>query len=78
MLLLWLLLKDADEFKKFVNKYNDIVKLENAVVEPGLVVSITKCRLPKFMIDKDTQKNLILALYGVPHGVLKYRLIYQS
>jgi dipeptidase D len=64
-------LKDAGIFKKFVKKYNDIVKLENAAVEPGLVVSIAKCSLPKLMIDKDTQKNLILALYGVPHGVLK-------
>jgi dipeptidase D len=64
-------LTDAGKFKKFVKRFNDMVKLENATAEPTLEVIVTRCSLPKFMIDKDTQKNLILALYGVPHGVLK-------
>jgi len=63
--------EDENKFKKFVKKFNDIVKAENSTSEPGLVVSLTSQTLPKFMIDKDTQKNLLSALYGVPHGVIK-------
>jgi dipeptidase D len=63
--------EDENKFKKFVKKYNDVVKAENATSEPGLVINLTPQPLPKFMIDKDTQKNLLAALYGVPHGVIK-------
>jgi dipeptidase D len=62
---------DANKFKKFVKKYNEVAKTENSTVEPNLEVSLAKTALPKFMIDKETQKNLLLALYGVPHGVTK-------
>jgi dipeptidase D len=48
-----------------------MVKAENTTAEPGLVVSVTKQDMPKFMIDKETQKNLLAALYAVPHGVIK-------
>ncbi len=62
---------DANKFKNFVKKYNAMVKAENSTVEPNLEVSVSKTDLPKYMIDKDTQKNLLLALYAVPHGVTK-------
>jgi dipeptidase D len=62
---------DENKFKKFAKKFNDIVKTENSTSEPGLVVNLSAQSLPKFMIDKDTQKNLLSALYGVPHGVIK-------
>ena len=42
---------DENKFKKFVKKFNDIVKAENSTSEPGLVVSLTSQTLPKFMID---------------------------
>jgi len=61
----------ANKLKKYVKKYNEMVKAENSTVEPLLEVSIEKTDLPKFMIDKETQKSLLLALYGVPHGVTK-------
>jgi dipeptidase D len=63
--------EDEKKFKKFVKQFNDIVKAENSTSEPGLIVSISTQALPKYMMDKDTQKNLLLALYGVPHGVIK-------
>jgi dipeptidase D len=63
--------EDEKKFKRFVKEYNDIVKAENSTSEPGLVVNIAPQPLPKSMIDKDTQKNILLALYGVPHGVIK-------
>jgi dipeptidase D len=61
----------ANKLKKYVKKYNEMVKAENSTLEPTLEVSIEKTDLPKFMIDKETQKGLLLALYGVPHGVTK-------
>jgi len=47
------------------------VKAENSTSEPGLIVNITPQPLPKSMMDKDMQRNLLLALYAVPHGVIK-------
>jgi len=61
----------ANAFKKFVTKYNDMVKAENASKEPNLQVSASKHDMPKFVIDKVTQKNLLYALYSLPHGVIK-------
>lgn len=63
--------EEEKKFKKFVKQFNDIVKAENSTSEPGLVISLSPQPLPKIMIDKDTQRNLLLALYAVPHGVIK-------
>jgi len=58
-------------FKKFVLKYNDTVKAELASVEPNLNVSAEKHEMPKEVMDSGTFKDLIKALYAVPHGVIK-------
>ena len=63
--------KDEKKLKKFVNKYNDIVKSEYAAVEPDLSVSIEKHEMPAKFMDEKTQRKLINALYAVPHGVIK-------
>ena len=62
---------DEKKLKKFVAKYNDIVKAEYAAVEPDLVVSMEKHAAPEKVIDEKTQKHLINALYAIPHGVIK-------
>jgi len=58
-------------FKKFILKYNDTVKAELASVEPNLNVSAEKHEMPKEVMDSGTFKDLIKALYAVPHGVIK-------
>ncbi len=62
---------DDKKLKKFVAKYNDVVKTEYAAVEPDLVVSMGKHSAPEKVIDEKTQKHLVNALYAVPHGVIK-------
>lgn len=63
--------EEVNGFKKFVKQYNEVVKAEYASVEANLSVDIAKHDMPKRFIDKETQKNLLNCLYGLPHGVIK-------
>jgi len=63
--------EQAAAFQSFVAEYNGTVKKENATKEPGLKVIAEQNALPSFIIDAQTQKNLLNALYSVAHGVLK-------
>lgn len=63
--------KDEKILKKFVSKFNDIVKAEFAAVDPDLSVSMSKHEMPEKFLDEKTQRKLIDALYAIPHGVLK-------
>ena len=62
---------DEKKLKKFVAKYNDMVKAEYVSVEPDLMVSMEKHSTPEKLIDEKTQKHLLNALYAIPHGVIK-------
>jgi dipeptidase D len=62
---------DEKKFKKFVERFNETVKAEYATPEPGLNVSVQKFEMPDKVMDEKTQKNLINALYAIPHGVIK-------
>jgi dipeptidase D len=61
----------ASAFAAFVSEYNTVVKKENATKEPGLKVVAEDHALPSFVIDAQTQQNLLNTLFAVPHGVLK-------
>ena len=63
--------KDEKKLKKFVLKYNDTVKAEFASVDPDLSVSMSKHDMPEKFFDEKTQRNLVNALYAIPHGVIK-------
>ncbi len=63
--------KDEKKLRKFVTKYNDTVKAEFVAVEPDLSVAIEKHAMPDKFIGEKVQRNLINALYAVPHGVIK-------
>jgi len=58
-------------FLKYVEEFNGIVKNELASVEKTLEVSTEKFDMPANIIDENTQKKLLCALYALPHGVLK-------
>lgn len=62
---------NENKLKKFVNSYNQTVKAENASVEPDLSVSLAKHSVPEKVMDEKTQRNLVNALYAIPHGVIK-------
>ncbi|MGE5354584.1 MAG: aminoacyl-histidine dipeptidase [Acidobacteriota bacterium] len=60
----------TSEMEKFVKEFNNTVKKELATNEPGLTVSASRTDLPKGVMDKKTQSNLLNALYAAPHGVI--------
>lgn len=62
---------DEKKFKKFVSDFNKIVKDEFATVDPDLKVSISKASLPAKYVSEKITRNLLNALYVVPHGVIK-------
>lgn len=57
----------VEVFKNFAGK----VKFEFEHSEPGLKLNIEDVELPTHVIDKNTQEDLINALYGCPHGILE-------
>jgi dipeptidase D len=62
---------DDKKFKKFVHKFNEIVKSEYLTVEPDLLVSTEKHSLSEKVLNEKVQKHLLNSLYAVPHGVIK-------
>ena len=61
----------SKQLEQFVSEFNDIVKNELQTVEPDLKIECESKNLPEFVIDLSTQKNLLNALYALPHGVIK-------
>ena len=58
----------------FVNAFNNFAEkilFEFGISEPKLKCKIEETDLPDFVIDKETQKNLIRAIAACPHGVLE-------
>ncbi len=62
---------DDKKFKKFVRKYNEMVKYEYTTNEPDLLVSIDKHVAPEKVLSEKIQNRILNALYAVPHGVIK-------
>jgi dipeptidase D len=58
-------------FEDSVKEYESVVKFELATAEPDLAVVFEKARMPKGLIDKNTQKNLINAVYACPNEVIR-------
>ncbi len=57
----------VESFKNFAGQ----LKFEFEYSEPGLKLNIEEVEMPSYVIDGNTQKNLINALYGCPHGALE-------
>jgi dipeptidase D len=52
--------------------YENELKQEFIVTEPGLELYISDCPMPEWVMDEDCQCNLLNALYACPHGVLSW------
>ncbi len=63
--------KTKDNFLKFVDEFNSIVKAENSTIEPNLKVSAEPVSNVDSVMDLKTQMNILNALHSVPHGVIK-------
>jgi dipeptidase D len=52
--------------------FQEEMKLEFIRTEPELKMEISDYPLPEWVIDEDTQCNLLNAIYACPHGVLSW------
>ncbi|MFO8234355.1 MAG: aminoacyl-histidine dipeptidase [Bacteroidales bacterium] len=59
------------ELKNFVEEVTEAVKNELSLVEPNINIELKETDMPSAVIDKNTQDNLIRAIYGCPHGVMR-------
>lgn len=63
---------NANTVIKRVNDFEIAVKNELALNAPDLKVNIESIQSVDFVIDMDTQLNLLNALYACPHGVIAW------
>ena len=59
------------EFEKALKEFEAIVQKELATAEPNLKVTLEKAKMPKFVMDKTTQKNLINAINACQNEVVR-------
>lgn len=57
-----------DVRKEFSLYKNDILK-EIKITEPNINLELHETEMPAFVIDEETQRNLVMALSACPHGV---------
>ena len=60
------------EFTKYLNTFTAEVKYELLENAPKLNIKYAKTELPSFVIDSNTQTNLLNAIYACPHGVFAW------
>jgi dipeptidase D len=63
--------KYREDFDAYFNSFVERIKFELAITEPDLKIEISEAEFPAYVIDKKTQRNLLRALYAVPHGVIE-------
>jgi dipeptidase D len=62
--------READ-FRKFIAAFEDDVRKELSGTEPDLKIGIKPADLPASVMDDQTLRNLINAVYGCPNGVMR-------
>jgi len=62
----------GDSVIQKVKEYELVLKNELAVNAPDLKVEIESVQTVDFLIDMNTQLNLLNALYACPHGVIAW------
>jgi dipeptidase D len=60
----------SEEFVKFIEDFEQVVKAELRVTDPDVKITIEKTDMPQYLIDDFTQYDLVESLYACPHGVL--------
>jgi dipeptidase D len=61
-----------EEFEKYANSYQEILKEELHATEPNLNFSAGTTSLPENVLMPDLEFWLLNALYACPHGVIEY------
>jgi len=61
---------DKEQIRLALNIFTEEIKSELSATEPDLNLEMTTIDNPEFVIDADTQKKLMQAIYACPHGVI--------
>jgi len=62
--------KQSKKWESIFRNLRDEIANELSVQEPNFNAILEKTKLPKTVIDTQTQQNLLLSLYACPHGVI--------
>jgi dipeptidase D len=62
----------TNEFQKFINEMESVIRKEYHVTEPRLSVILEDADVPNQVISLADQKKLLNALYACPHGVIAW------
>jgi dipeptidase D len=60
------------EVSKSVTEFFNTLKDEFGPLEPDMKITIRPASLPKFVMDKESQKKLVSSLTACPHGVISW------
>jgi dipeptidase D len=64
--------KEKEGFTAYFNQFTKEVKYELQENGPDLELTLTDVATPEFIIDEETQYNLLNAVYACPHGVFAW------
>ena len=62
---------EKDKFEKCLLKLAEDIKAELSVPEQNLNITIVPVEMPKYVMDTETQNNLLRAINGCPNGVMR-------
>lgn len=62
---------EKTRFLEYVKEFAGTVKKELSAVEPDLIILAEPASSPANLIDEQTQKNLLNAIYACPNGVIR-------
>ncbi len=63
--------KELELIRVFFSSFEEIIKKELELTEPGLVMTLEEVGLPDTVIRKKQQKRVLNALNVIPHGVIE-------
>lgn len=64
--------ENESNFVSFFEKLAKEIKAEFSVTEKNLLITLEKINQPDFIIDENTQYNLLNSIYACPHGVIAW------
>ncbi len=64
--------KETAAFTAFVGEFNNTLRKEYKITEPGLNISVQETGSPGSVIGREAQDKLLNALYACPHGVIAW------
>lgn len=63
---------DEVRFHKFSEDFRQTITKEWKTKEPSISLTYEKTELPERVINSEIQKNLLNAIYSLPHGVIRF------